>query len=141
MDKLLIVVSLNSLNATQQQTILTTATFPCTIVGLRWNISVFATAGTAACDFFWAIVKVPDGNTASAMAISDGAVLYAPEQSVMTWGCADVAPGDNPDTVTFTGDTKTMRKMMGGDKLIFICKGEATNETGVRGIVQFFCKT
>ncbi len=141
-DKLIKSIVKTAIDATQQAIILMTVTFPCTIVGLRWDLSAGTTAGTASSDFSWAIVKVTDGDTANALTITDASTLYAPEQMVMVWGQGQLPPFDkSANQVIWLGETKTMRKMMGGDQLQFICKGEATNVSRVVGGIQFFCKT
>ncbi len=141
-DKLLINVTHQSIDATQQNTVLTTATFPCTVVGLRWDISVAASAGTAHASYAWAIIILRDGVTVGALSIGDGTTFYAPEQDVLVYGRGfstdeSIQGGSN----RYQGDTKTMRKLMGGDKLQFISKGEATNTSNIEGCIQFFCKT
>ncbi len=142
-DKAIINIVKIDVVAANQATVLVTATFPCTIVGLRWDISVIASAGSQLAAYVWVIVVVRDGVTASGIAKGDAATLYAPEQDVLTWGrgmCNTFAlTADQP--VRMTGDTKTMRKLMGGDTLQFICFGEATNKTTFEGAIQFFCKT
>lgn len=140
-DKALIAITHVGLAAAQLTTTLVTVTFPCTIVGLRWDITTIATAGTAAPKFHWAIVKVQDGNTVKTLGTGNGGTLYAPEQNVMAFGATVVAPSDQAGSMRYEGSTKTMRKMMGGDVLMFICLGEATNTQEVRGAIQFFCKT
>lgn len=141
-DKALVAILVTSQTGTQTATVLSTITFPCTIVGLRWNINAITTAGTAPALFNWVIAVVRDGNTPNAIAFSDGATFYEPEQNVMTWGCGIGAPEDTVGkALSWKGDTKTMRKMMGGDTLQFLSVGEGTNTQEVRGVVQFFCKT
>ncbi len=141
-DKNLVIVSQTGLDGTQQATILTTVTFPCTIVGLRWDISSATAAGTNIASLGWAIVKVSQGDTVNTLATGDGSTLYAPEQNVMTWGVGLNIPEDTiGHGLVWIGETKTMRKMMGGDTLQFIARGEATNTQEIRGCVQFFCKT
>ena len=73
------------------------------------------------------------------MAASDAADFYAPEQNVLAFGHGSM--DNNVDTQQFEGNTKTMRKFMGGDQLLFIVLGAATNTTNVQGIIQFFCKS
>ena len=141
-DKSLISVTKSAQDGTQSETDLLTVTFPCTIVGLRWNISAIAAAGTAPANCYWAIVVVRDGDSADTMGVSDGATFYNPEQNVLTFGCAALAPNNLASSATvWTGDTKTMRKMKGGDKLKLIVLGESTNTHEFRAIIQFFCKT
>ncbi len=140
-DKLLVNIVHAGVNATQVATVLTTATFPCTIVGLRWDMTVAAAAGSGFSSFSWAIIILRDGVTVSQMSIGDGATLYAPEQDVMAFGRGLVTSQTLGMLSKYQGATKTMRKLMGGDKLQFIFKGEATTTSTVEGVIQFFCKT
>ncbi len=141
-DKAIIIVNKDAVDANNANTVLVTATFPCTVVGLRWDLSFFADAGTAITDVRWAIILVKEGNTTGASSDTDGATFRDPEQNVIVWGFTMLAPGDgNQGPRIFSGDTKSMRKLMGGDVLMFTMIGKATNTCGCRGIVQFFCKT
>jgi len=138
-DKALITVSKNGVNNTQATTTLATVTNPCTICGLRWSLSFLQDAGAGNADLIWAIVVARDGNSANTLSQTDGATTYAPEQDVLTFGSTFI--DNNVETHLFEGTTKTMRKMLIGDRLIFIARGVATNTVGIRGVVQFFCKT
>jgi len=138
-DKQLTAVNKDATAGAQVTTTLITVTFPCTIVGLRWDLNFFQDAGTGTAIGAWAIVVLRDGVTQPTIAISDAAQFYNPEQDVMAFGM--FAIDNNTETSQFIGTTKTMRKMMGGDKLVFIDLGIATNTHGLRGVVQFFCKT
>ncbi len=138
-DKNLISILLSALDATQQTVTLVTATFPCTIVGLRWNMSHIQSASTGICDFAWAIVILRDGLTQPTLSTTSGSTFYNPEQDVMAFGVSTI--DNNVQSNQWEGSTKTMRKMMGGDKLVFIGLGVATNTSRVSGVVQFFCKT
>ncbi len=139
-DKQLIVVDKDTVDATQVSTTLITATFPCTITGLRWEISHDRSAGTGTANFWWAIILVKDGNSANTMAISDASTFYEPEQNVLAFGLGALED-EGPDSMLSSGNTKTMRKLMGGDQLLFITRGIATNTTNVNGVIQFFCKS
>ncbi len=138
-DKKMIGVALDAISATQQSTVLLTVTFPCTIQGLRWNMAIIQDAGTGNCEFHWAIVVLRDGLTLPVMSVGDGATLYQPEQDVLVYGVGII--DNNTASYPFAGSTKTMRKLMGGDRLVFIAKGVATNFSRIRGVIQFFCKT
>jgi len=138
-DKELKVVGKAGIAATQVETVLKTATFPGTIVGLRWSLSGVQDAGTAPALLQWAIVVVQDGNAASTMAVSDGADMYTPEQDVLAFGSLISKVGIEGHN--FEGSTKTMRKMKQGDQLIVIMIGEATQTWEFRGVIQFFFKT
>ncbi len=139
MDKLIINVTKDGVAGAQVATVLTTTTFPCTVVGLRWKINHFQDAGTSTCALHWAIIHVRQGHSPNTLALSDASTLYAPEQDVMTWGVSVV--DNNVQTVSHEGSSKTGRKLLGGDTLQFIAIGVATNTSGIRGSVQFFCKT
>ena len=75
------------------------------------------------------------------MAISDAGTLYEPEQNVMAYGRGINTASAVATGMHYNGSTKTMRKLMGGDKLVFIMLGEATNTSSLEGCFQFFCKT
>ena len=140
-DKSLVVVN-QSLSTTQQSTLLFSVTFPCTVVGLRWVLDgTTSTAGNNT--FFWAIVLVRDGNTANTMLVADTNTLYEPEQNALAWGHGaprDVDAGGGPAAVHVEGQTKTMRKLMIGDRIFMIQIAEAA-VGNFEGAVQFFCKT
>ena len=142
-DKNLINIALATVTNTQIQTTLKTTTFPCTVTGVRWEISVIAGAATTNPSLCaWAIVKLRDGNTANGLGGSDGADFYAPEQDVIVWGKKHIAPDDTHGGPShFGGTTKIMRKMMGGDVLAFIVVGTSGIPFDVNGTVQFFCMT
>lgn len=140
-DKLLVVVD-QSLNTTQVATVLTTITFPCTITGLRWNLGFRGTAAGGSRGA-WAIVVVRDGITVPVLGLSDGGDLYTPEQDVLSfgfWSLADSDGGTGDSTFHVEGNTKSMRKMMGGDTLQFISKENDNNGAVLLGCVQLFCK-
>ena len=140
-DKVLVNIVKGAMDGTQVSTTLLTATFPCTIVGLRWDLSFITDAGAAPGQYAGCIVIIRDGITASALALGDGSTLYAPEQDVMSYFSGVNQQTDIGSGAHYNGSTKTMRKLMGGDKLIFIAKGQATNTTTIAGTIQFFCKT
>lgn len=128
----------------QVQTILQTQTFPGTVVGIRWDIALRNNHASVNDFVKWAIVIVRDGNSASTLAGGNAAELYQPEQDVLTWGyhwLSDPDSGSGPETAHISGETKTMRKLMGGDQLMFIILGGAVDAVQVRGAVQFFIKT
>lgn len=138
-DKLVVVVNKDGVDGTQVSTTLLTVTFPCTVTGLRWSIDFLQDAGTGNAFISWAVVIARDGVTAGTLASSDAASLFDPEQNMLAFGCGAI--DNNTDTVHSEGTTKSMRKLMGGDKLLFLAKGVATNTIAIRGIVQFFCKS
>ena len=140
-DKVFVNIVKGSLDGIQVATTLLTATFPCTVTGLRWDLSFITDSGSAPGQYAAVIIIVRDGITASALALGDGSTLYAPEQDVMAYFSGVNQQTDIGSGAQYVGSTKTMRKLMGGDKLIFIAKGHATNTTTIAGTIQFFCKT
>ncbi len=140
-DKLLVNVVKSNVDATQEITVLTTATFPCTIVGLRWDLTFASSAGSALATYAWVIIILRDGSTVSTIAISDAGSLYQPEQDVLAFGRGFNGASALGIPSKYMGSTKTMRKLMGGDRLQFVMVGEATNTTACAGCIQFFCKT
>lgn len=142
-DKSLIVINKSAVDSTQVSTDLVTATFPCTITGLRWNLTPISASAAGDAIVQWAIILVKDGNSANTMASSDGSTLYEPEQNVLSWGMSALSETDEAghQNYTFEGDTKTMRKLMGGDKLVLIVRGATGTTFDFSGCVQFFCKS
>ncbi len=140
-DKALIYVSKNDVVSAQQTTVLATATFPCTVVGLRWDLSFETDGGTDFPDYAWAIAVTREGESVNTLSVTDGATVYSPEQNVMVYGAGNLGKITEGSSRHYVGDTKTMRKLMGGDVLIFAVKGVATHSFKCTGAIQFFCKT
>ncbi len=139
-DKRLVALNNDGVAATQVNVSMYSATFPGTITGLRWDLEMHQDAGTAGAICHWAIVVVRDGITApSNVAISSAAAFYEPEQDCLAFGVGSI--DNNVQSIHFSGSTKTMRKMQGGDQLFFVILGTATNTMLLRGIVQFFIKS
>ena len=147
-DKDLIFIELNDVNATQQRTELFAATTAYTILGLRWSLFVEGDAGTVGLDhdWEWIIVKRNDGEgNENNMDRTNAASFYQPEQDVLAFivgtshTSSTASTGVEPPVIN--GFTKTMRKMKVGDRIIFAVRGIATETVRVRGIVQLFCKS
>lgn len=132
-----------TVSTTQLQTTLFTTTYPATITGLRWQVSasnIIAADSTVQ----WAIVKVNQGLSASTMGAADAGTFYLPEQNMLVWGISYVkgsTSATGPGVVNFQGETKTMRKLQGGDVLAFIVVAGVANSIGIIGSVQFFTKS
>ena len=134
-DKQVVFVSLSGMDATQQTAVLMTATFPCTLTGIRWELSFCRTAGTGLCQGNWALVVEKEGNVVDTLATANTTSLYDPEQNILTFGTWAWLGTDNVGAKNESGNTKTMRKMQIGDRLIFIGKGVATETSYVRGSI------
>ncbi len=142
-DKEMIFIS-HTATTSNTITVLKTTTFPCTIVGLRWDLAMRNILSTANPLVSWIIVVVHDGNTANTISQSNASNMYTPEQDVMAFGnlfLIDNDSGQGPTSVHVQGQTKTMRKLQAGDVLQFISFSDVANAANVRGTVQFFCKT
>lgn len=126
--------------ASQVNTVLTTATFPCTITGLRW-VNSWASAHNARDQIAWAIVLLKENESLGNLALGNGSTLYTPEQNVLAFGVdyigAQTASAGFGDV---EGSTKTMRKLMGGDRLVFVAKS-IVGQVDFQACVQFFCKS
>ncbi len=138
-DKKIVSIGKGNMGTTNVATDLITATFPCTITGLRWNLSFAQDAGTGLAFFFWAIVIQRDGELLDIIGTTDGGSFYNPEQNVLTHGVGTI--DNHSETKAVNGTTKSMRKLMGGDKYVFVARGTGTNTSRVDGQIQFFCKT
>jgi len=136
-DKVLISIGMVG-NATPNATTVITATYPATMVGLRWDLNVAQSSGSGFATFAWAIVFLRDGETLDTIAFGDGSTTYKPEQNVLTFGAGQI--DDNKWDRHYSGTTKTMRKLMVGDEIQFVFQGVATNEVVMFGIVQAFLK-
>ncbi len=151
-DKQIISIALTT-DGSNQTTVLFPATFPATVVGLRWDINsrfnTFDEQATEENHIGWAIVVVPQGEVANNIGLADGSTFYAPEQNVMAAGIQTLgqtlvsAVGlTAANTEVSEGSTKAMRKLRGGDQLVYIQKANlATSKLDVFGLIQFFLKT
>ena len=123
-----------------------TCTFPCTITGLRWDLSTaVSNSGPAADDYInWAIVLVKEGNTAGGLPVGTDSPqdFYNPEQNVLAFG-SHVIPV-NAIGFPWRGNTKTMRKLQTGDEFRLVIRlgiGLGNDNAVFAGAVQFFCKS
>lgn len=143
-DKKLKAISKVTMGTTQVVTVLLTATFPCTITGLRWNLSFINVLTTGNVTYRWCIVRVKDGVTVSTTSLTDAGDFYTPEQEVLAFGVGLLADTDGttgPRIHTIEGSTKSMRKLMGGDTLQFLATSDTAAAISIKGIIQFFCRT
>lgn len=140
-DKLLKAVALAPA-ASQVSSTLVTATYPCTIQGIRWTFSASNTTSTVS-QLYWAIVLVKDGDDAGAIGISNAADFYTPEQNVLAYGNLFLSNSTsaNGQFEHWEGHTKTMRKLMGGDQIMVVALSSAGTTINFDGVVQLFCKT
>ena len=150
-SKSLAYVNFSAITSEQNNIVLSTAAFPCTLVGLRWELGTPMSEDSVSSSqsaFNWAIVLVKEGNVASELPTggTQGQSFYNPEQNVLAWGSAPVThdAGNNfADATRWDGTTKTMRKMQVGDELHLLVRtgGVTIQNNSFTGCIQFFCKT
>jgi len=140
-DKDLIVVN-QTTTTSVTTTALKTTTFPCTVVGIRWVISIQSIVASIQL-LSWAIVITRDGDSVNTPSQSNAASFYQPEQDVLMFGTTHLS--DNTfatgTIMNFEGTTKTMRKLKAGDVLNFITINSDANGASLDAIIQFFCKS
>lgn len=142
--KLTNVLLTNIVAAKQEVDLYAAATFPGTITGLRWSLTVHKSGGTAFTtgNMAWSIVVVPAGTTTSTMTLANAGSLYDPEQNVLAFGRTALWDSSaSSDIIMFEGHTKAMRKLKAGDKLVLGVFGTAVERCDLAGTVQFFYKT
>lgn len=145
LDKKLVNVQLVGITNTQSTTVLSIATFPCTIIGLRWEGAYLLLEDGGFTQFAWAIIVLREGIAPNNLSLGNGTTLYEPEQDVLVYGRSllhiDAAAAEHT-TYPLSGSTKTMRKLQGGDQLVFIVRADNSTYTfNISMAVQFFCKT
>ncbi len=143
-DKKLICVVQTLSSAADTTTTLVTTTFAATIVGIRWDINIKGNLSTGDSQNYWALVVVRDGLSASAMAVGNGNEFYTPEQDVLAFGNTQVTDMDattGPRSIQYSGSTKSMRKLQGGDTVQLIGGSGSVNAATLVGTIQFFLKS
>ena len=141
-SKELIFITDADIDSTQNAITLFTATFPCTLVGLRWSLSYRVDSDNDQ-TAVWAIVKVGDGNAPDTLDLTSGSTLYRPEEDCMAFGVVrmPVFTANDFGLNQQDGSTKSMRKLQTGDTLQFLSVGNAATANGaMSGAVQFFLK-
>jgi len=138
------VASATNLATLNNTVLLYTATFPCTVTGIRYDETINIAAGNTR--GVTMIVIVRDGLALPASLGVGTALtpLFTPEQNILvarTWGALKGAADQVAQTL-IKGKTKTMRKLMGGDKLYLLHQGcTGAGDVGFNTIVQFFLKS
>jgi len=138
-DKTIVVINQVGVGTTDQSTQITLATYPQTMVGLRWDLSFEMNNGTLTADAVWAIIYLREGETLDNLTFGDQAAFYQPESSVLVYGYAAIF--NFTETKHIAGTTKAMRKMQVGDTIQFIIKCESSVEKMTcKGAIQLFAK-
>ena len=143
-NKNLIAVEFVDVTSTQQSQTLVTAVSACTVMGIRWSFFVASAGGTEGIGhtYKWSIVLVQDGSSITAMSDTTGSKFYTPEKDVLAFGAGMMTgSGSSAEKVKgWQGKTGSMRKLMIGDRIVFLMKGLTTQTTEMQGVVQLFCK-
>lgn len=137
-DKNIVVINTQA-DTTQVAVTLITATFPCTATGIRWEIGALNTNALAN-TLWWAIVLIKDGSSVPVLSTGNASQFFQPEQNCLSFGHSSMDLVALSNTTNSSGSTKTMRKLMGGDKLVFLAKA-GRSDIEVTGQIQIFCKT
>lgn len=140
-NKELIAVNSALSSAAQINVTLYTATYPCTITGLRWGLDVKNVVASDVAGV-WIIYVVRQGQTVVGISDTTASTVYSPEEEVMAWGTYNLCDRSigSEAVATFEGSTKTMRKLQGGDKLGISATCSDIDGALLYGIVQFFNK-
>lgn len=127
--------------------VLYTATFPATVTGVRWELS-YGNTGHPFQNINWAIVILRQGVNIGALSAAQNVTLYSPEQNVIAWGIVSFTGGIDDDAAAVSGkpvgedmgSTKSMRKLMAGDRLVFVNSLATNGDAAIRlqGAIQFF---
>lgn len=102
----------------------------------NWNITVPVTLSSAN-EYYWALVYVPQGQTANALFATTGSTegsLYEPNQYVLASGISDANAG--PIRVR----TNMKRKLHSGDFISLVIGMSNSNVTTFRALVSYSVK-
>lgn len=141
-DKRIAGVELALTATADSERVLYTATYPSTVVGVRWDFSS-AVATDALVNVYWAVIILREGDDAQNLGFGNGSTLYQPEQDVLTWGFTKLTESSStagPGIVHEVGETKTMRKLQGGDRLVLLAGCDVAVGANLAGYVQFFLR-
>ena len=128
-----------------------TATFPCTVTGLRWQLDTTAhtTPQQQIISHYltWAIVLVKEGNSVNMLPNGNEqtvSTLYNPEQNVLASGNMILPVNSSNSIEPWRGQTKTMRKLQAGDRIMIVYSTGTDDDLDnpeFGGSIQFFCKS
>ena len=119
---------------TQNSQLVYTATYPCTVAGIRLVGSfVPSTVTTAACTVAFVIVR--EGFSPQTLAFTGS--MYTPEEDVLAWftGYATLTTANDADYFNYDVYSKVKRRMQVGDRLYILTL--SSNATVNLSTVQF----
>lgn len=124
----------------QDSNIVYAASYPGTVTGLRWEISAINNNTAAANNITWAIVVNRDGLAPPTLGFNGD--FYTPEENVLAFGQQVIhAKGTGDSKGVWQGNTKTMRKLQGGDEILLLVRTSVNASMTYVGLVQMFVKT
>jgi len=138
-DKILRTLN-NTASSTQTNIALYTATYPCTVSGIRWDLNVFGDPDAETRCIF-VISVVPQGQTVSTISTTDNTSFYDPEQNVLghfSTFVTDSNAGAGPVIENEKGQSMTKRRLKVGDTLVFSARGTSAETVTFFGTLQFF---
>lgn len=122
-----------------------TATFPCFLTGIRWDLSFVSQTAASDVRIGWGLIVSGDGYTPNTLVISSSAAdFYTPESDIIIPGhmcLRDSDVGSGPSICYYNGSCKTGRKLKAGDVFYFSHLATVANGGGAYGVVQFVVKT
>ena len=143
-DKALITIN-DVIDNSQTNTGIYTATQAVTYSGAVIDLSFLPqTTSTATASYLWALIYIPEGRTANALAFSGGSTSYNPEQDVLAIGSGGSVY--NSTTQVLAGFNhihivlKSKRKMKEGDTIVLANLGSGANVGTLVGTVSLFVK-
>lgn len=141
-QKELVVIN-NTATTSTTTAVMTTFAQAGTVVGLRWSISDLSAINTST-QVAWCIMVLRESVANPVMSLGSGADLVNPVQDVLAFGVGHTAAtlgNAGPMVHNWEGSTKTMRKVQGGDKLVFLQISNGVSSDNFLAAVQYFIKT
>jgi len=132
--KTLVCAQTNTTGTTQANEKLFGATYPCTVAGMRWEVTIQNLTGSLQ-NVMWAVYILREGNTHPPLSTT---LIMAPEQNCIAWGVTILGTANNGESnVMWTDKTKSMRKLQGGDQVFWSVKSTGGDVAFVAAF-QFF---
>ena len=131
------VVVIDTIGTSQIEKVLFTSAQAQTFIRMIGNLSWHN--ATNAGNVGLAIILTRDGQQTSTLAITDGVILYEPEQDVL-WGRVFKVTLSDDEERSLDVDIKSMRKLKTGDQLSIITLASAADVLDLIGQLTMFFK-
>lgn len=142
-QKELVMVNITATSVATTSQTLSTFTQPGTIVGLRWSISDLSAIATST-QVAWVIMIIRESVATPTMSLGSGNDIVNPVQDVLAFGVGhtvSTAGTAGPQVHNWEGNTKTMRKVQGGDQLAFLTLSNGVASDNILACIQYFIKS